>query len=452
MAMNPRNWPVGENQLIQPHGSSRPMTDIERGVIYLYLQKTHEIIISNKLKDNKPTYRPSNTPPPDRFAEAVRNFLREQLRGTKAYEGISPARDKDFLMEISNKLFKGMFFTRDGRDVRVDLDITQMAKRIAGLGKLQPTKNEIITALFELDDHLSENKDRAPGDMRYGEVKDASDSLWIVPSLGFPMPTPATIVNKLGKQSWFDVVEEIFGTDQAQARQRVEGIPLEMIKEDYLKLTAQMRTELGDDNYVPTHGDLIRRHKKDPTQISAHQYQQRLRYEDLMLNDLREAIGIDRRAHEDHEVRKIEIDWNNGGTLSEDEVKEAVSDAFINAWSHLSGLRANTPEQVKKMIETTQPPTQSELRDLSIENTKKINRGEDWVFAPDAGMVNLTFGGLNRVLAHIEKKYKVEISINPPGRLSSLVNAAIMKGLSADEMPKCVARQAICSNDTRDFG
>jgi hypothetical protein len=171
-----------------------------------------------------------------------------------------------------------------------------------------------------------------------------------------------------------------------------------------------------------------------------------------MLNDLREAIGIDRRAHEDHEVRKIEIDWNNGGTLSEDEVKEAVSDAFINAWSHLSGLRANTPEQVKKMIETTQPPTQSELRDLSIENTKKINRGEDWVFAPDAGMVNLTFGGLNRVLAHIENKYKVEISIDSPGRLSSLVNAAILKGLSADEMPKCVARQAICSNYTRDFG
>jgi|GEM_PF-4760081 len=448
MAMKPRNWSVGENQLIQPAGARRPLTDIERGIVFLYLQKSGEITLANASKTSKSGNRPSNSPPPERFAETVRNFLREQLKGTEAYNGISPARDKVFLIGISNKLFEGLFYTHDGNDIRPDLDITQMVRRVAGLGKIQPTKAEVITALLELDEHLSSQGNRISGELQYGDVKTASENLWIVPSLGIPMPTTATIVNKLGKESWFDVVEEVFGTDQSKARQRSKGIALEILKNDYLELTEKMRSELEDDEYIPTHGDLIRRHKDDPSQISAHQYQQRLRYLDLTLNDLRESVGINRRAHEDHEIRSQEIDWNRGGTLSEEEVKDVVADAYIQAWSYFTGHPINSFEQIQAMISNSQPPTQTQLRDLSIENTQKINRGEEWVYAPDAGMVNVTFGGLNGILAYIEQKYEVEINIDSAARLTALTNGATVKGLASDQVPKCVARQMVCANNS----
>lgn len=346
MADLSRKWPITFNPTTSIPGSKRALTEYELAAIWIYLEKSEAMQSSREKMTTRQADR--NIPRPDHFPGTYKREIISVLRTNGVWDSMQPGQQrKDFVNNITDSLFKGLLFDDQGNDIRDQLAQTDIIRRIMGLGYIYYTDNDIEVGLLSLDRKLKEeNPKYINGSMSYSDVERASKDFWIIPELGIPLPSPASIKKRIGKITKTDISWE-------DARDVVlTGIS-----------GRTNSTSTDTPNTLPT-------------------------------------------------------------SVASAQNRELVIDKYVKFWAAVRGRYDSSREAIQELISTTPPPTQAELAGFNVlvrnEHGKDMRENLELSEA-----VSRVFpGGVNEVLATLEKSFEVDICLTNPRQLTALVRFA----------------------------
>jgi hypothetical protein len=446
MASTPRTWPVDFDPEKIPAGAVRPLTELERAALWIYLEKIEEL--SQKSKNGREV---TNYPRPHLFDGIFRRKIYQTMKDSGAFDGIGSFDDRKALVrKETDQLFRGLFFDGDGRDLRESLTSSDIIRRIGGLGNIFYTDDDLITTIKAIDAELTRTQDGyVPGTVTFRQAVSFSDAHWIVPGINIVCPHPSTILDRFTEAGenrlWINILEQVFDTDVERQRQRKAGFTLNDLQRDYSAFTHELRAAKGDNAYLAQTADFEARSHSDVYAIRADEYMKVLHTNNMTLDDLRESLGFERLKPTKGPPRKEKIAWSDSGKKSHEEVQDAIMHAYIKAWGKAHGRSVNTDDEIRNVITQHTPPRKADLDSFCRTITEKTQTArlteEDIV--PSQTMIHEYFGGVNPLLARIEQHYGVEVCLDNHYQLTSLAAVAKPKdpnkpALSPQQVPQRV--------------
>ena len=201
MAKNARSWPVDfDPEKVLP-GTSRLLTDLELAAVWIYLEKGAEMTAKRNSESAGKKGGEPNFPRPKHFDGIFKRRIFRILKENGTLDSYAPGEErKSFLDEQTHNLFRGLMFDSNGNDLRDTISPVEIIRRITGLGNIFYTEDDLSVAMLAMDKKLrEENPLYESGTMTYADVRRIYDSGWVVPSLGMPIPEPATFVDRISK-------------------------------------------------------------------------------------------------------------------------------------------------------------------------------------------------------------------------------------------------------------
>lgn len=341
----------------------------------------------------------------------------------------------DFSNKNIKTLFKGLFRNYLGPDAEGEPDIllSLALKRLAGIETRELSRNECLECIRWVHEQVSGSDPKVLPTSK--DIKQYADARAVVPSVGLPVPSFATILRKVGnnKLVWGQIVAIAIEADPVAltAQTKLKPTIYDFVN-DYRNATEWIRSKYPKrgSQYLPTSKDLDEYMEKAGG-LGWSRYKHFIRRCKEMginrrLDDIRHLAGFDKANRPAPQVHNKEKTWD----------RQSIIDAYLAAWESIGF--DNDPPSYSQLQDISKRQSRCLNPDNTLNVEKALENKLPTVFVPVGSIYDHFDNGLLELLNTLEKEHGVTISISEDFRINKLASVAEQAGLGKNDVPQVV--------------